>query len=65
MVDFATVSEELKEMLVGQKMAKTAPAYIEKLKKDDDVEIVDPSLKAMSDSLSSADTNSPAATPDK
>ena len=39
----------MKEMLIRQKMAKLAPPYIDKLKKDYNVEIVDPSLKSMSD----------------
>ena len=46
-------------------MAKLAPPFIEKLKKSYNVEIVDPTLKTMADAIESADTNSPASTPDK
>jgi peptidyl-prolyl cis-trans isomerase C len=64
-LEFSTVSDDLKKMLAQQKMAKLAPPYIEKLKKTYDVEIIDPSLKAMADAMDAADTNSPASTPDK
>jgi parvulin-like peptidyl-prolyl isomerase len=64
-LEFAAVSDDLKKMLAQQKMAKLAPPFIEKLKKTYNVEIVDPSLKAMADAMDAADTNSPASTPDK
>jgi peptidyl-prolyl cis-trans isomerase C len=64
-LELSTVSDDLKKMLAQQKMAKLAPPYIEKLKKTYNVEIVDPSLKAMADAMDAADTNSPASTTDK
>ena len=64
-LELATVSDDLKKMLAQQQMAKLAPPFIEKLKKSYNVEIVDPTLKTMADAIESADTNSPASTPDK
>ena len=53
----ATLAEEIKNFLTGQKLQELAPAYIEKLSKSPDVEIVDPALKA----LMSAPAKAPAA----
>jgi parvulin-like peptidyl-prolyl isomerase len=60
-----TVADELKEALTGQKIAKAAPAYVNQLKKDYAVEILDPNLKALLAALEAATTNSAAVLPDK
>jgi len=41
-----TVADRIKEFLTLQKTEKLAPAYLEKLEKADDVQILDPDLKA-------------------
>ncbi len=60
-INHTTVADALKDVLTRQKVAKAAPAYVEKLKKENSVEILDPNLKA----LQAAMTNAPAALPDK
>jgi peptidyl-prolyl cis-trans isomerase C len=60
-----TVADAVKEALTRQKTAKAAPAYVDELKKESDVEILDPNLQALSAALESAMTNAPAALPDK
>jgi parvulin-like peptidyl-prolyl isomerase len=54
----ATLAEEIKNFLTGQKLREVAPAYIEKLNASPGVEILDPALKAL---MASARTNSPVA----
>lgn len=56
-----TVMDNLKEALTRQKLAKLAPAFIAKLKKEEDVQIVDPTLNSMMEALEAASTNAPAA----
>jgi peptidyl-prolyl cis-trans isomerase C len=58
-VPYAKVSDRIKDFLVQQKTQKLAPAYLETLKKNADVQIMDPDLKAAADMASS--TNAPAA----
>jgi parvulin-like peptidyl-prolyl isomerase len=61
-----TVMDALKDVLTRQKIAKAAPDYVEKLRKENDVEILDPNLKALSATLEDTMTNNvPAAMPDK
>jgi parvulin-like peptidyl-prolyl isomerase len=60
-----TVADALKDALTRQKIGKAAPAYVEKLKKENNVEILDPNLKALSTALEAAMTNAPSAMPDK
>jgi parvulin-like peptidyl-prolyl isomerase len=65
-----TVADEIKDHLTGQKTDKAAPAYLEKLKKGADVQILDADLKAAvaeadaeamaTDAPAMADTNAPA-----
>jgi len=55
----STLADEIKNFLTGQKLQNQAPAYIETLSKSPDVEILDPTLKA----LLSAQTNPSAAAP--
>jgi parvulin-like peptidyl-prolyl isomerase len=60
-----TVRDALKDVLTRQKVAKAAPDYVEKLKKENGVEILDPNLKALETALEAATTNAAAALPDK
>lgn len=57
-----TIADKIKEFLTQQKTQKLAPAYLETLKKNSDVEILDASLKAAVTALASA-TNAPPETP--
>jgi parvulin-like peptidyl-prolyl isomerase len=45
-VELATVSDDIRNYLIQQKISKLAPAYITKLKAEDDVMIMDADLKA-------------------
>jgi parvulin-like peptidyl-prolyl isomerase len=49
----------IREILIAQQMQKSAPAYIKQLRGEANVEILDPSLKAMNDSMEAAATNAP------
>ena len=42
----ATIAAKIKEYLIAQKSEKQAPAYLDKLKQAEDVQILDPDLKA-------------------
>lgn len=65
-LDYATVASDLKQVLIQQKAAKLAPAYLANLKKQAGVEILDPDLKAVQlDNQSMADTNAPTTTDGK
>jgi hypothetical protein len=55
-----TVAAKIKDYLTQQKTEKLAPAYLEKLKKAADVQILDADLKA-----AAAAANAPDATPEK
>jgi parvulin-like peptidyl-prolyl isomerase len=57
----STVGDKIKDFLLQQKIEKLAPAYLEKLKKDAGVEILDADLKAAEAALAAAATNAPAA----
>jgi peptidyl-prolyl cis-trans isomerase C len=57
-VDFAKVSDRIKDYLVQQKTAKLAPAYLADLSKKADVEILDPDLKAAAAAVATL-TNAP------
>jgi peptidyl-prolyl cis-trans isomerase C len=63
-VDYATVAPKIKDFLTQQKADKLAPAYLEKLRKAADVQILDANLKAAAAAAAAA-TNAPAATPEK
>jgi parvulin-like peptidyl-prolyl isomerase len=45
-VDFATAETEIKDELARQKIAKVAPDYVKKLRVEEQVEILDPTLKS-------------------
>ena len=62
-VDYATVAPKIKDFLTQQKTEKLAPAYLDKLKKAADVQILDANLKAAAAAAAAA--NAPAATPEK
>jgi parvulin-like peptidyl-prolyl isomerase len=64
-MDYATVSDDLKDALKRQKIGKLAPAYLDKLKKASGVEILDPMLKEMEMAAEAAVSNAPAMTPEK
>jgi parvulin-like peptidyl-prolyl isomerase len=62
-----TIADKIKDYLLQQKTEKLAPAYLDKLNKDADVEILDPDLKAAEASVAAAAaaaaTNAPADAP--
>ena len=66
-VDYAKVSDKIKDFLLQQKTQQFAPAYLDNLKKGADVEILDPDLKAAAAAAAAAAvadaTNAPAVTP--
>ncbi len=45
-VEYSTIAEKIKNYLIQQKTEKLAPAYLDKLQKDEDVQILDADLKA-------------------
>jgi peptidyl-prolyl cis-trans isomerase C len=59
-----TVAAKIKDFLTQQKTEKLAPAYLEKLRKAADVQILDADLKAAAVAAAAA-ANVPAATPEK
>ncbi|MGD0743530.1 MAG: peptidylprolyl isomerase [Verrucomicrobiota bacterium] len=64
-MDYATVADDLKDVLKGQKINRLAPAYLEKLKTASGAEILDPKLKEMEMAAEAAASNAPAMTPGK
>ncbi|HEY1718884.1 MAG TPA: peptidylprolyl isomerase [Verrucomicrobiae bacterium] len=58
-----TITDKIKDYLLQQKTEKLAPAYLDKLKKDADVEILDADLKAAEAAVAAAATNAPADMP--
>ena len=54
-----TIVDKIKDYLLQQKTEKLAPAYLEKLKKDAGVEILDADLKAAEAAVAAAATNAP------
>ncbi len=61
-IEYSTISDKIKNYLTQQKIEKLAPAYMDKLQKDADVQIPDADLKA---AAAAATANAPAETPDK
>ena len=59
-VGYATVAARIKDFLTQQKIEKLAPAYLDKLKKEAGVEILDADLKA---AAAAAAASAPAETP--
>ena len=62
-IDYATVADAIKNRLMQQKLAPLAPAYLDKLRKESDVEVIDPNLKASEEAEEAAATNAPPVTP--
>jgi len=67
-VELATVSDDIRNYLVQEKISKLAPAYITKLKQDSGLVIVDADLKAKLDAAeaaaaAAASESAPASTP--
>jgi len=60
-----TIASRVKDFLTQQKTEKLAPAYLEKLRKAADVQILDADLKAATAAAAAAAANAPAATPEK
>ena len=60
-----TIASRVKDFLTQQKTEKLAPAYLEKLKKAADVQILDEDLKAATAAAVAAAANAPVATPEK
>lgn len=60
-----TIASRVKDFLTQQKTEKLAPAYVEKLRKAADVQILDADLKAATAAAAAAAANAPAATPEK
>ena len=60
-VGYATVAARIKDFLTQQKIEKLAPAYLDKLKKEAGVEIMDADLKAAAATAAAA--SAPAETP--
>ena len=59
-----TIASRVKDFLIQQKTEKLAPAYLEKLRKAADVQILDADLKAAAAAAAAA-ANAPDATPEK
>jgi hypothetical protein len=55
-----TIAGKIKDFLTQQQVEKLAPAYLAGLKKNADVEILDPELKAAVEAVDAAATNAPA-----
>lgn len=60
-----TIASRVKDFLTQQKTEKLAPAYVEKLRKAADVQILDADLKAATAAAAAAAAHAPAATPEK
>ena len=50
-VDYATAAADIKDGLTRQKIAKLAPDFVKKLRADDQVQILDPDLKALDEKV--------------
>jgi parvulin-like peptidyl-prolyl isomerase len=61
-VEYVTIADKIKNYLIQQKTEKLAPAYLDKLQKDADVQVLDADLKA---AVAAANANVPDATPEK
>ena len=67
-VEYSTIADRIKEFLIQQKTGKLAPAYLDKLQKDADVQNLDEDLKAgmaAAAAAAAAAANAPAETPEK
>jgi parvulin-like peptidyl-prolyl isomerase len=66
-VEYSTMADKIKDYLLQQKTEKLAPAYLDKLQKDADVQILDADLKAAvaAAAAAAAMPSAPAETPEK
>jgi parvulin-like peptidyl-prolyl isomerase len=67
-VEYSTMADKIKDYLIQQKTGKLAPAYLDKLQKDADVQIPDADLKAAVAAMAAAEAaaaSAPAETPEK
>jgi parvulin-like peptidyl-prolyl isomerase len=67
-VEYSAAADKIKDYLMQQKTEKLAPAYLDKLQKDADVQILDADLKAAvaaAAAAAAATANAPAETPEK
>jgi parvulin-like peptidyl-prolyl isomerase len=64
-VVFSTVADKIKDFLTRQKADQLTPAYLDKLKKDAGVEILNADLKAMAEAETAPATNAPSTPPGK
>jgi parvulin-like peptidyl-prolyl isomerase len=64
-VEYSTMADKIKDYLIQQKTGKLAPAYLDKLQKDSDVQIPDADLKAAVAAAEAAPASAPAETPEK
>ena len=63
-LDYSTIADKLKQVLIQQKAAKLASAYLSRLQDQEGVQILDPDLKvAMQQAQTELGTNAPAAAP--
>ena len=60
-----TPAELCKSQLEDEKTKALAPGYMDKLKAEDHVEILDPTLKSLADAMQAAATNAPPTVPGK
>jgi peptidyl-prolyl cis-trans isomerase C len=58
-----TVSDRIKDLLTQEKVQELAPAYLQKLKKADKVQVTDPELSAAVDALSNTNAAASSAVP--
>jgi parvulin-like peptidyl-prolyl isomerase len=61
-LEYSPVADKIKNYLIQQKTEKLAPAYLDKLQKGADIQILDADLKA---AVAAATTNAPAGPPEK
>jgi parvulin-like peptidyl-prolyl isomerase len=65
-VEYSIMADKIKDYLIQQKTEKLAPAYLDKLQKDSNVQILDAGLKAAVEAAAAAATaGAPAETPEK
>ena len=60
-MEYSAMADKIKDYLIQQKTEKLAPAYLDKLQKNSDVQILDADLKA----AAAESTTAPTATPEK
>ena len=58
-----TVSDRIKDLLTQEKVQELAPAYLQKLKKTDNVKVTDPELSAAVEALSNTNAATSSAVP--